>query len=120
MELKDFVAQTLTQIIQGVQLAQKQAQELGGYISPHLSFMQKGDERLLCYTTFPDKSKRAVYAVDFDVAVGTQDSTKSKTGLGIFVGGFGVGVQGTDSSVYDRLNRIKFMVPVILPEHALK
>jgi hypothetical protein len=116
MELKEFVSQTLSQIIEGVKNAQDKSSELGGIVNPFLSDI--ADRSKIIGHTYlrPDTKPQPVFPVEFDVAISTTDTTGSTAGGGIFVGAFGAGVKGQDSSSNAQVNRIRFFVPVSLPE----
>lgn len=97
MELREFIAKTLQQIIDGVSDVQEYAGERGGIIGDH-----------------PRNSPRT-QNVEFDVAVTTQDGTQAKGGAGLFVGPVGIGTNlGSDRS-NQSVSRIKFSVPLFLP-----
>ena len=53
--------------------------------------------------------------VEFDIVVTAIDQDKTKGGLGIFVGGVGVGVQGQIDALNSTVNRIRFSVPIYFP-----
>ena len=44
MELKDFVADTLTQICQGIQIAQENTKAMGAFVSPRFVFQRCADK----------------------------------------------------------------------------
>jgi len=93
MELKDFVSQTITSIIEGVREAQASAQD-GAYVNPVM----------------------AARPIEFDVAVTVTETTEKKGGGGIAVAGF-IKAEGggLTSSANSSVSRIKFHVPVTLP-----
>lgn len=105
MDLKQFVKETLTQIIQGVSEAQGEASLSGGRVNP--SFSGPGTDQHGCLIGF----------VEFDVAVSVSEGTGSKAGIGIFVGEVGLGAKGESTSASGSMSRIKFKVPVTLPRN---
>jgi len=113
MELKDFVSETLKQIMEGAKVAQEKAAEMGGAINP------KG-----IISTDPKSVKgpfaEPVQFIDFDVVVSTSDLDKAKGGLGVFVGEIGIGVKGEVEEQNLAVNRIRFSVPVYLPSQEIK
>ena len=100
MELKYFVAETLKQIIEGVQIAQEYAEDKQG------SIVGWQDIRF---------ARENFQTVEFDVAVTTQDATQAKGGAGIFVGPVGVGSQVESDRLNQSVSRVKFSVPLFLP-----
>lgn len=105
MELKDFIAQTLWEVFEGVKAAQEQAAAHEGYeVNPW--FMGGAD------TVIGQAGKKAVYPIEFDVAVEASDTRNADAGIRI--SGVGGGVQKEEMSKYQ--NRIKFTIPITLPE----
>ena len=111
MELKDFVTETLKQVIEGVKAAQNFAKENGGQINPKGIAMSASSTHPQLYGS----KGELVQLIEFDVAVTTTEEDKAKGGTGIFVGAFGIGVQGESGNQNSAINRIQFKVPIILP-----
>jgi hypothetical protein len=93
MDIKTFVAESLQQIIEGVEQTQKQFS--GGINSTH------GRTNL-----------EAISQVEFDIAVTIEQGSTTKGGIAIFGGAFGLGSQGASSKNDSSVSRIKFSVPV--------
>jgi hypothetical protein len=110
MELKDFVSETLKQIIEGVRAAQEAAMQTGAQINPTgLTPAKAGSEMY-------SPRGQVAQLISFDVSVTTTETDKAKGGVGIFVGGVGVAVQGASGFQNTAANRIQFAVPVVLPQ----
>jgi hypothetical protein len=98
MELQDFIAETLKEIISGVRRAQESAIELGAKINPRGGSIVE------------------MRSVQFDVAVSTEEGIGEKGGIGVFVGPVGtVGSQNQSDVASSSMSRIKFSVPLKLP-----
>lgn len=113
IKLEDFVAETLKQIIMGVKAAQEYAAENGAKVSPAnlcLSHCAQGDVRLM-----EENTCRIAQEIDFDIAVTTTEGTETKGGVGIFVGPVALGTQGKSDAQNSSISRIKFQVPILLP-----
>lgn len=104
MELKEFVAETLSQIVEGVRLAQ--AREDGSNINAAMSGAEYGGH-LVNVGTYGVATR-----VDFDVSV----TAETKGGAGAKLSVFGVGVEGGAGHTAGSANRISFSVPVRLPD----
>lgn len=100
MELDEFIAETLKQVIDGIETAQKYSQK-------------KGKGRI----GWSDIShtKDNVRMVEFDVVVTTTDNHQAKGGGGIFVGMVTVGSQVQSGGESQAVNRIRFSIPLFLP-----
>jgi len=113
MELREFVSETLKQIIDGIVEAQKYAGQHGGAVNPH-SMISAGDGvqtpviRLL-------KSHQPLHEVEFDVALTSTEGTETKGGIGVFFGPISAGSGGKSSEGQTSMSRIRFSVPILLP-----
>jgi len=102
MELKDFVAETLNQIIDGVMIAQEHVKEKGAEIAPRgLS----GADR-----------EKAARDVEFDVAVTQVEGSQAKASIGVLFTAVGLGGQTGYEAKSSIVNRIKFSIPIVLPK----
>jgi hypothetical protein len=111
MELKDFVSQTLTQILDGIKKSQEYAKEKKAAINPSSPsiFGSKATSYLR-----GDNGGMIQY-IDFDVAVTAVEGSETKGGIGIFVGSVGIGTQGKSDSSNTSVSRIKFSIPIAFP-----
>ncbi|MGH8758778.1 MAG: hypothetical protein ACREVW_04595 [Burkholderiales bacterium] len=111
MELKDFVAESLIQIVQGVALAQKELKGSGARVSPRMRATDKahtiGEAEM--------DGGQPVSSVEFDVVVTATKGKGSKGTIGVVVGALGLGTQAQSESKSGEESRIKFKVPVLLP-----
>lgn len=109
VDLEDFIAQTLSQIMRGVRTAQHSTEgnartEMMAVINPA---EQVGDPRHV--------DGRPIDTVDFDVAVTTTVSQDGETMGGIKVLGIGIGGSSKEEQSHTSVSRIKFSVPAFLP-----
>jgi hypothetical protein len=111
MELKDFVAVTLKQIVDGVIEAQDYARTRGAHVSPLALPMRDSTGKILQVKNREDAARD----IEFDVAVTTCDGTQTKGGVGIVVGPVALGSQGQSKGEREQTSRIRFCIPVILP-----
>jgi hypothetical protein len=112
MKLKDFVAETLKEIVDGVADAQYHWSQKGGSVIPGgLEYSDKAGPGAL----YDVPSGRPVQVIEFDVAVTTEEGTGTEGGIGVFVGAVALGSKGKSDASMTTVNRIKFSVPVLLP-----
>ncbi len=95
MDIKEFVSQTLKQIIDGVVDAQDQTRKTNAVVVPYCDSKQK---------------------VDFDVAVTVVEGKETGGKAGISVWSIGAGVTGKTESSSSTVSRIKFEIPIDLPQ----
>jgi hypothetical protein len=113
MDLRDFVAQTLSQIAGGVKDAQALAGDVGAIVNPRLttSHEQASKQGLL------SADDMFVPIVQFDVAVTVIESSGTKGGIGVFAGAINLGSVGQSQAENSSVSRIKFSVPLALPNN---
>jgi hypothetical protein len=113
MDLKEFVSQTLSQIIDGVTDAQDSVSGKGGAINPHLhaTHEQLGKQGFL------NTSEGLAQIVEFDVALTVTEGTGTKGGIGMLAGAVNLGSSGESSAQNSSVSRVRFSVPLRLPKH---
>lgn len=107
MELKEFIKQSLVEIIDGVVEAQAYAKQKGARINPQRSKSQS--------SIVTDAWGAIGQDVEFDVAVVSNESVGGEIKTGISVIGIGIGGQASSDRSNATQNRIKFSVPLFLP-----
>lgn len=117
MELKQFAAESLVQIVRGIEDATKQLADSAAIVSPG-SFQSVHSDFKATSVGFhaPGKYDRRVEQVEFDVAVYASEGKETKGGIGIVVGSIGIGTQGKSDAASSSQSRLKFAVPVVLPQ----
>jgi hypothetical protein len=109
MEIKDFVKETLNNIIQGVKEAQDMNLPLGATIIPRGLNYDTSKLENQGYNDFGEISQ----TISFDLAVVvTEEATKGgKIGIQSILLNADAGAQSSNSSTYT--NRVRFCVPVL-------
>jgi hypothetical protein len=105
LKLEDFVAETITQIINGINKTHENAKKNGATVNPRIERRNAGETIAVS----------PIHTVEFDVAVTTIEEKGAKGGFGVFVGPMGIGSQGKSELSNTSMSRIKFSVPVIFP-----
>ena len=112
MELNDFVAETLKDIIEGVRTAQSEGLERN--VNPQgMQLQADGAPKGKHYQAY---GNRLVLMVQFDVAVTVSSEKKGEGGGKISVLGQKAGLEGSVSQEKTEVSRIKFEVPVVMPQ----
>lgn len=116
VDLEDFIAETLRQIVSGVSKAQQQAGEYGAEINPHMRSNTTVNSALGIIFT----GTNGVYAqlVQFDVALTVKEGTGTRGGIGVASGIVNLGSAGQSSNENTSVNHVKFTVPLALPHKA--
>jgi len=111
MEIKEFVAETITQIIDGVRIAQDYAKTVGAVVN--------AGEKYGSYEE--DQNEQAKFTsplaqnIEFEVYITTSDSTQVQKGLQVFFPPLKSGLSATDKTAESSFNRILFNIPVAYP-----
>ncbi|HEY3040639.1 MAG TPA: hypothetical protein VGJ66_18010 [Pyrinomonadaceae bacterium] len=98
LELRDFVAETIKQVIDGVVTAQQYATSKKAVVNPRTS-----------------RHGEPVQSIAFDVAVTAGKGAKTQGGIAVFTGVLGLGSKGQSEKTSESVNRIQFSVPLALP-----
>lgn len=104
IDLKDFISNTLQQIVAGVKDAQ-QTEDGMNVNADNAGYGQGGN--LFSAGTYGSFTR-----VDFDVAVGAETSGAGKASIKVF----GIGAEGGGEHKTNTASRINFSVPVRLPD----
>lgn len=108
MELKDFIKQTIEQIVEGVVEAQALIQKHDAYVNPvNFSYTIDGKHNNSRYS-LPQN-------VLFDIGLTSSTKEGSSEGIGVFLGSINLGKKNEDSVESIAVTKVKFSVPLALP-----
>jgi hypothetical protein len=113
MLLSEFVSSSITQIIDGVLEAQKHALEKGAKINP---FGLSIDNPT---TKIQQDYSRVEFGqvIEFDVAVTTTEGNQTQGGAGISIASIArIGMDAKTDSSNTHVSRLKFSIPIFLPQ----
>ncbi|MBB5205379.1 hypothetical protein HNQ51_002698 [Inhella inkyongensis] len=110
MQLRDFVKEVLTQIVDGVRDAQEA--NGGAFVVP----AGDGGHKYAEHPRFASSARIKSTIVDFDVAITAEDSDKAGAKAGVKVFSVQFGAEGEITSKNSTISRVQFAVPVLLPE----
>jgi len=113
MNLKDFVTESLVEIIEGITDAQARVSNTKSQVSPQISSLfsksQSGGANLALGW---DNMGNLIHTVDFDVAVTALEGTETKGGIGVVTGILALGSQGKSEESNQSISRLQFKVPI--------
>ena len=117
MELKEFIRETLAQIAAGVEGAQTEVRDAGGFVNPaHRAGKQEQDKSHFGSLT----TGQNIFLVDFDVTVTVIEATETEGKAKLSVAGFlNLGTGGQSNASSTATNRISFKVPLAMPVDAV-
>jgi hypothetical protein len=113
VDLEDYIAETLRQIVSGVSKAQQLTAEHGASVNPQMRSNPSVNSALGIIPT----GTAGIYAqlVHFDVALTVKKGTGTKGGIGVASGIVNLGSAGQSSNEDTAINHVKFTVPLALP-----
>jgi hypothetical protein len=117
MNLQQFIKETLVQITQGIVDADQAVSETGAAVNPRDVVHNKTGEGPYGYYAEDRKGhyRRTVQSIEFDVVVTVTEGTETKGGIGIHVGAIGLGSSGKSDKENSSESRIRFSVPLLIP-----
>lgn len=119
MDIKEFLSESINEIVDGVVLAQKKASPKGAIVNPSgLNFESEA------FPMFNTNDNSATALIDFDLAITISEDKKSDSKLNVSAGFLGIGakghVEGGSSEKESNVHRLKFKIPVHLPVQIAK
>jgi hypothetical protein len=117
MELKDFISQSLVQIVEAVEDAQKKIATSGATVNPPMKRIFPGGSQTHPAFGWPASGgPNPVMLIEFDVAVTAESGKHTKGGIGVVGGVFALGSQGASDATNSSISRIRLRVPLLLPQ----
>lgn len=113
MELKSFVSQALSSIVEGVVEAQATASKHGASINP--SGLMRSTQTVSTDAVWDNTTNNYARLVSFDVAVTVEEGTTTNAKIGVVAGILNLGAGGASANKEQAVSRIQFAVPVLLP-----
>lgn len=115
MELREFIKETLIQVVEGVRDAQAATAQTGAAISPCADDCGYALGGKVSIGPLTGPGTGFVQYVSFDVGLTSADQKEKKGGVGVFFGSLGAGGQASSQSQSGAVTRVQFVVPVVLP-----
>ncbi len=114
MELKDFVSQTIKQLIDGILEAQEYAKDKNALINPSIEVMGGPHGKSYLLDAY---SREMVNEISFEVGLTVTEGSTTDSGAKIGVASF-LSVNGGKEVVSStvNLNKISFSIPIALPQ----
>jgi hypothetical protein len=112
MEIREFVRDVLTEIIEGIAEAQNRV-GVGGYVAPDAI----GSHQFAADSGVYHSSRIISTAVKFDMAVTAETSREGGTGAKLRVAVFEADIGGKIDAKNTQVSRIQFSVPILMPKN---
>ena len=103
-DLKTFVSETIKQVLEGTK-------DAGHYLKENIDYDKDGYFQI---------GNDSMQKIDFDISVTTSETTKVEGKAGILIKVLDFGVNGSENIGASSINKIKFSVPVSIPQMANK
>jgi hypothetical protein len=115
MELKEFISQSIIQIVNGIIDGHKEVRKVGALVNPRIGKKEMGTAQRNDILAGLGDNGDHINFLEFDVALIASEDTKGKGGLGVFVGAIGLGATGESVSANSQQSRLKFTIPIQFP-----
>lgn len=112
MHSREFVSQSLTQLVQGVKETQEQTSGQGAKIGADFY----GSKECTAHGFALLNGGGVAQVVHFDVAFTVTSDPGTKGGIGIVAGFIGLGSSGESKAENTAVSRVRFAVPIGLPK----
>ena len=111
MELKMFIKNTLTDIVEGIKEAKEVYSKNGGALSPELKapVINSNIERV------EGKYYKEISNIEFEISLTNEDKEGNTSGIGVMLGSINIGAKKDANTTENVATKIKFTVPVIFP-----
>ena len=109
MELKDFITETLTQMMEGVKNAQEKAKEVGAIVNPEANDSSKH------YIEVGNEHIASIQNVEFEIALTASTTEETKKGINVAFAAIELGRGKGNNEQNSAINKIKFEIPIVLP-----
>jgi len=116
MDLKEFVQQTITEIVKGIASSQEEIEPFGGIVNPPVM----GNGSTAAEQNFVRTAVGAASVFNFDIALTATEGKDTKAGISVVSGLANLGAGGNSNSENSSVSRIQFSVPVALPKSGKK
>ena len=113
MELKSFISQALSSIVEGIVEAQAAASKHGACINP--GGLMRSTQAISTDAIWDNTTNNYARLVSFDVAVTVEEGTTTSAKIGVVAGILSLGAAGASANKELAVSRIQFAVPVLLP-----
>jgi hypothetical protein len=117
MDLKDFVATTLKDLVEGIVEAQKQVEVHGAHINPGNLMRNVSDVGE--NSIWDNRDNNYARVVSFDVALTIEEGTSTNGKVGVAIGVFKLGAGGSSDNRQLAVNKVQFSVPILFPASKL-
>ena len=116
MNLKDFISESIVEIVEGLVDAQSRIESEDAKVVPNINKVftqsQTGGTNLAIGW---DNQGNLIHSIEFDIAVTANEGTETKGG--VVAGIFALGSQGKSQESNQSISRLKFRVPISFPRH---
>lgn len=115
MELKEFIKESLSQIIDAVKETQEKYKDTNVVICPDNIQEVKSGLYILDENEYDNYSSRSkVQNIDMDIAISVTEKEGNKSGLGI-AKIINAGISSENAQQNESISKIKFSIPIVLP-----
>jgi hypothetical protein len=121
MKLGSFIAQTLTEIIDGITEAQEYAIQKGASVNPrHVNWSNNKQGFITSSNDLAPDNQPLLSPIKFEILLTIGEDANAHGGVGIFAASLGLGVRGEVKEFSETVNKISFQILAKLPQQKSK
>lgn len=115
MELEEFISETLSQIVRGIERARE---ETGRHatIGAQVQILPPGDNTGVGVMPMKGSNGGVAHLVKFDVALTASDGVEAKAKLGVVSGLLNTGGEAKKDWLNSTVSRVQFTIPIAMPK----
>lgn len=113
MELKDFIAETLTAIVEGSIAAQERVSGKGAHVNP--VGLTRTVKAIGENAVWDNTTNNFARSVTFDVGVTIEEGVQTNAKIGVLSGLISAGAGGQSDMRQQAVSRVSFTIPILLP-----
>ena len=113
MKLKDFVSNSISEIIDGIADAQNKTESSGAIINPRGKAINS--ESISGFIEDDERQRTPIVKLKYNVVVEADDSESDKAGISVVGGIFGIGGAIENKNANRLTNSIAFSIPILFP-----
>jgi hypothetical protein len=113
MELKQFIVETLSSIVEAVNEAQQHAAKHGALVNP--GGLMRSTQNVSNDAIWDNDTNNYARMVSFDIAVTVEEGSRTGAKVGVAAGILNLGAGGASENKQLAVSRLQFAIPVLLP-----
>jgi hypothetical protein len=113
VELKSFIVEAISSIVEAVKEAQERAITHQAFVNP--GGLMRSPSNVSTDATWDNSNGNYARLVSFDIAVTSEEGTRTNGNAGLVIGVLGLATGGASENKQLAVSRVQFSVPILFP-----